>query len=72
MRAALLLIVVAACGKSDPPVTEWKLEGKDLDSFCHEQERKPGWTCEDYESCETAIGDDGNTVCRAKQLAPNS
>lgn len=79
MRGLLFVLALTACGKSTVDEDHWKagpsdrslqFHGSILDEFCRAQEREPGWTCDDYEACETSTIDN-LTVCRAK-LAPGS
>ena len=74
MRGLMLVLALAAC--QSKPSEEWTpppkdrstvLQGDSLDAFCREQEREPGWTCDDYENCETVNSVDSTVTCRAKQ-----
>ena len=73
MRALLIILALAGC--QSKPDQDWKeipadrstvLQGDALDEFCREQERKPGWTCDDHEKCETVNTVDARVTCRAK------
>ena len=71
MRALLILVALAACQSEKPadskPVPADRsttLTGDALETFCREQERVPGWTCDDYANCVTVAGH--TTECHAR------
>ena len=74
---ALVLLALAACQsepkqeqKPVPADRSIELRGAALETFCKDQERMPGWTCDDFANCETVTEGTAqgtpSTICRAK------